>query len=107
MICNVLGDHRNNNQISCWIPQDPYMYCTSLSFCFSESTLDCAYVKPKQDQSTLLIVAYVMAAVCGACVIPLLAMVIQWQWQKCRQKQEITDISSLLRRKQEEGEDMR
>ncbi|XP_064604914.1 beta-secretase 1-like [Liolophura sinensis] len=52
------------------------------------STL-CAYVKPVRDDTTLTIVAYVMAGVCVLCILPLVLLGIQWQMRKfsaCRKQ---------------------
>lgn len=61
------------------------------------SAFDCAYVKPEDHSSTLMTAAYVMAGICGACLIPLILMVIQWQWSRCRvHTDDQTDNSGLL-----------
>ncbi len=48
---------------------------------YPANTTECAYVVPDNDQSSLLIVAYVMAGVCGLCLLPILYLIIQWQWR--------------------------
>ena len=67
---------------------------------------DCAYVKPADNQSTLVTVAYVMAGVCGACLIPLIVMILHWHYVKCRNRgnesPSTQDISGLLTDEQAE-----
>ncbi|ESO89560.1 hypothetical protein LOTGIDRAFT_125352 [Lottia gigantea] len=48
----------------------------------TENLKDCYYIKPASDQSSMLIVAYVMAAICCICVLPLIIMIIQWQYRR-------------------------
>jgi len=72
---------------------------------YNHDTFDCAYIKPKGGPSTLVTVAYVMAGICGACMIPLILMIAQWQWKRCHKpKQEIADIDSLLRAEEDKSE---
>ena len=56
----------------------------SICCCFSANTSHCAYYKPPDNESMLMIVAYVMAAICGVCLLPLLILVLHWQFQHCR-----------------------
>ena len=39
----------------------------------------CQYQRATQDESTLLVVTYVMAAVCLVCALPLAVVLVQWQ----------------------------
>ncbi|XP_064650764.1 beta-secretase 1-like isoform X2 [Lineus longissimus] len=58
----------------------------------------CVYIKPQNDQTTLMTVAYVMAGICGLCIIPVFVSLVQWQIQRCRRKrQSITDVDGLLK----------
>lgn len=64
----------------------------------------CAYVKASNNQSTLTLVAYIMAGVCGLCVVPVFVSLIQWQvtkWRQCnksgpQQPPSTADVSGLL-----------
>ena len=66
--------------------------------------IDCAYKRPEDRTSSLMIAAYVMAAICGICVIPLILLIVQWIFLKLRQKSasaedsniETADINNLL-----------
>ncbi|XP_061184875.1 beta-secretase 1-like [Saccostrea echinata] len=55
---------------------------------FSGSVGNCAYAKPEKNNKTLVIVAYVLAGICGACILPLFILFIQYQWRtsKCYEK---------------------
>ncbi|XP_048756417.2 beta-secretase 1-like [Ostrea edulis] len=55
---------------------------------FSGSIESCAYAKVEKSNKTLTIVAYVLAGICGACILPLFVLFIQYQWRssKCYQK---------------------
>ncbi|XP_061183759.1 beta-secretase 1-like [Saccostrea echinata] len=55
---------------------------------FSGSVGNCAYAKPEKSNKTLVIVAYVLAGICGACILPLFILFIQYQWRtsKCYEK---------------------
>ncbi|KAK3581004.1 hypothetical protein CHS0354_013898 [Potamilus streckersoni] len=63
---------------------------------------DCAYVKVETRDNTLNIVAYVMAGICGLCVLPLFVIFAQWQLRKCfcrrkkleRSNSDLTDLVS-------------
>ncbi|KAL3885749.1 hypothetical protein ACJMK2_025791 [Sinanodonta woodiana] len=63
---------------------------------------DCAYVKVEARDNTLNIVAYVMAGICGLCVLPLFVIFAQWQLRKClcrrkkleRSNSDLTDLVS-------------
>ncbi|ELU01781.1 hypothetical protein CAPTEDRAFT_153768 [Capitella teleta] len=46
---------------------------------------DCAYLRYHGAPNALQTVAYVMAGVCGACLIPLVVMVIHWQIVRCKE----------------------
>ena len=73
-------------------------------FSFIENVLDCAYKRPEDRTSSLMIAAYVMAGICGVCVIPLILLIVQWIYLKLRQKSahandsniETADINNLL-----------
>lgn len=66
--------------------------------------MDCAYVKPVDHQSTLLIVAYAMAGVCAFCLLPIVIVFVYWQVKRCQQEEEIAgdttntaDVRELLK----------
>ena len=70
----------------------------------SENTMDCAYVKPENHQSTLLTVAYVMAGICAFCLLPIVIVFIYWQVKHCQQEETVdeditntTDVRELLK----------
>jgi hypothetical protein len=46
----------------------------------------CHYQRAVSSDSTLVVVTYVMAAVCVVCALPLLIVLIQWQLRKCSAK---------------------
>ncbi|PVD26975.1 hypothetical protein C0Q70_12124 [Pomacea canaliculata] len=48
----------------------------------------CQYQRAIEEHSTLLIVTYVMGAICVVCVTPLVILFIQWQMQKCKKGRE-------------------
>ncbi|XP_062574458.1 beta-secretase 1-like [Saccostrea cucullata] len=48
---------------------------------FSGSVENCAYAKPEKSNQTLVTVAYVLAGICGACILPLFILFIQYQWR--------------------------
>ncbi|MGH0153412.1 UNVERIFIED_CONTAM: hypothetical protein FKN15_073397 [Acipenser sinensis] len=60
---------------------------------------DCGYNIPQTDESTLMTVAYVMAAVCGLFMLPLCLMVFQWRCFRCllRPGGDFADDISLLK----------
>ena len=77
----------------------------------AEDLLDCAYKRPEDHESTLLIAAYVMAGICALCVIPLAVLIGQWLYTKARRLMtssqpaaETTDINDLLPEITEEEE---
>lgn len=45
---------------------------------------DCAYAKIDSRSSALTIVGYVMAGICGLCLLPLILLTIRWQCLRCR-----------------------
>ncbi|XP_052804935.1 beta-secretase 1-like isoform X1 [Mya arenaria] len=51
---------------------------------YSGNFMDCAYKKPKNHDRTLTIVGYVMAGICGICVLPLIFLIAQWQCRRLR-----------------------
>ena len=57
--------------------------------------IDCAYKRPESRTSSLLIAAYVMAGICGICVIPLVIMIAQWVHIKVRQRSPAADESNI------------
>ncbi|KAK7499890.1 hypothetical protein BaRGS_00008981 [Batillaria attramentaria] len=46
----------------------------------------CQYMRAVSDDSTLLIVTYVMAGVCVVCSLPLLILLVQWKLRKASEK---------------------
>lgn len=67
---------------------------------YKGSATDCAYFKADTEEAkTLTIVAYIMAAICGVCLIPLIAMLIHWQCRQmnCRKsKRRNSDSNDLI-----------
>lgn len=60
---------------------------------------DCAYKKIEGHNKTLSIVGYVLAGVCGVCILPLILFVIQWQCRKCpcrKLKRSNSDVKDLV-----------
>ncbi|XP_033758974.1 beta-secretase 1-like [Pecten maximus] len=49
---------------------------------YTGNATDCAYFKPVAQETTLTVVAYVMAAICCVCLIPLIVMVIHWNCRR-------------------------
>jgi len=71
---------------------------------YLENTMDCAYVKPENHQSTLLTVAYVMAGICAFCLFPIVIIFIYWQIKRCQNEEggtedinNTTDVRELLK----------
>uniref|UniRef100_W5MGP0 Beta-secretase 1 n=1 Tax=Lepisosteus oculatus TaxID=7918 RepID=W5MGP0_LEPOC len=60
---------------------------------------DCGYNVPQTDESTLMTIAYVMAAVCALFMLPLCLMVFQWRCARCLQPGggDFADDISLLK----------
>ena len=48
----------------------------------------CQYQRAVQDDSVLLVVTYVMAAVCLVCALPLVIVIVQWQLRKLASKRQ-------------------
>lgn len=73
--CPAVAQQFNRSHVS-----EPYQ--------FSGSIGNCAYAKPEKSNKTLTIVAYVLAGICGACILPLLFLFVQYQWRtsKCYKK---------------------
>jgi hypothetical protein len=60
-----------------------YCLCT---FRLGGNNWDCAYVRYHGSPNALRTVAYVMAGVCGACLIPLFVMIVHWQYVRWREE---------------------
>ncbi|XP_004415091.1 PREDICTED: beta-secretase 1 isoform X3 [Odobenus rosmarus divergens] len=60
---------------------------------------DCGYNIPQTDESTLMTIAYVMAAICALFMLPLCLMVCQWRCLRCLRQQhgDFADDISLLK----------
>ncbi|NXJ32633.1 BACE1 secretase, partial [Ciconia maguari] len=60
---------------------------------------DCGYNIPQTDESTLMTIAYVMAAICALFMLPLCLMVFQWRCFHClrRDHDDFADDISLLK----------
>uniref|UniRef100_A0A8C3I7X1 Beta-secretase 1 n=1 Tax=Chrysemys picta bellii TaxID=8478 RepID=A0A8C3I7X1_CHRPI len=60
---------------------------------------DCGYNIPQTDESTLMTIAYVMAAICALFMLPLCLMVFQWRCFRClrRDHNDFADDISLLK----------
>ncbi|KAJ6653189.1 hypothetical protein lerEdw1_010062 [Lerista edwardsae] len=60
---------------------------------------DCGYNTPQTDESTLMTIAYVMAAICALFMFPLCLMVSQWRCLRClrRGHDNFADDISLLK----------
>ncbi|XP_078671843.1 beta-secretase 1-like [Branchiostoma floridae x Branchiostoma belcheri] len=62
------------------------------------NTTDCAYTVPQEDTTVLMMVAYVMAGICGMCMLLLVVMLGQWQVRRWRQSlDDCADDTSLLK----------
>ncbi|KAL5019692.1 hypothetical protein ScPMuIL_002584 [Solemya velum] len=46
---------------------------------YKGDAMDCAYTTAETDESALTIAAYVMAAVCVACILPLTVLLLRWK----------------------------
>ncbi|XP_045209732.2 beta-secretase 1-like [Mercenaria mercenaria] len=60
---------------------------------------DCAYKKVETDNKTLTIVGYVLAGICGVCILPLFVLLLQWQCRKCpcrKLKRSNSDFKDLM-----------
>ncbi|XP_029429974.1 beta-secretase 1 isoform X1 [Rhinatrema bivittatum] len=66
---------------------------------FAADMEDCGYNIPQTDESTLMTIAYVMAAICALFMLPLCLMVFQWRCFRCRQQphDDFADDISLLK----------
>uniref|UniRef100_A0A803SR11 Peptidase A1 domain-containing protein n=1 Tax=Anolis carolinensis TaxID=28377 RepID=A0A803SR11_ANOCA len=67
---------------------------------FPQSNMeDCGYNIPQTDESTLMTIAYVMAAICALFMLPLCLMVSQWRCLRCLQRgrDDFADDISLLK----------
>lgn len=62
--------------------------CSILVMFFLGNLTSCQYQRAIEEHSTLLIVTYVMGAICVVCVAPLVILFIQWQMQKCKKGRE-------------------
>ncbi|KAM3830786.1 beta-secretase 1 isoform 1-T1 [Vipera latastei] len=60
---------------------------------------DCGYNIPQTDESTLMTIAYIMAAICALFMLPLCLMVSQWRCLRClrRGHDDFADDISLLK----------
>ncbi|NXX75014.1 BACE1 secretase, partial [Urocolius indicus] len=60
---------------------------------------DCGYNIPQTDESTLMTIAYVMAAICALFMLPLCLMVFQWRCFRClrHDHDDFADDISLLK----------
>lgn len=47
-----------------------------------------------EDQSTLLVITYVMVAICVVCAMPLLVLCIQWQLRKASERWKLKNQDS-------------
>ncbi|OWF41934.1 Beta-secretase 1 [Mizuhopecten yessoensis] len=66
---------------------------------YTGNATDCAYFKPDAEAATLTLVAYVMAGICCACLIPLIVMVIHWncrRWNCHKLKRQNSDSNDLM-----------
>lgn len=67
---------------------------------YTGNATDCAYFKPDARESTLTVVAYIMAGICCVCLIPLIVMVIHWNCRRhfsCRKlKRQNSDSNDLI-----------
>nr|AHF49001.1 BACE1 [Branchiostoma floridae] len=62
------------------------------------NTTDCAYTVPQEDTTVLMMVAYVMAGICGMCMLLLVVMLGQWQVRRWRRSwDDCADDTSLLK----------
>ena len=59
-------------------------------FCLADP-VDCEYIETEQADNALLTVAYVMAGVCGLCLLPVFILLGQ---ASCRRREEIEQAAS-------------
>ena len=68
--------------------------------------LHCAYAKPADQKSALVIAAYVIAAVCSVFLVPLLVLLARWQVTQCRRRcrgnTDRNDVANLLNNEPDE-----
>ncbi|KAJ1190025.1 hypothetical protein NDU88_006765 [Pleurodeles waltl] len=66
---------------------------------FGSDMDDCGYNIPQTDESTLMTIAYIMAAICALFMLPLCLMVFQWRCCRCLRRggDDFADDISLLK----------
>lgn len=59
---------------------------------------DCAYAKISSHSSALTVVGYVMAGICGLCLLPLILLTLRWQCVRCQRsrKRAGSDFNGLV-----------
>lgn len=57
---------------------------TRLGACVLANPMDCEYVETEEADAALLTVAYVMAGVCGLCLLPIFILLVQ---ASCRRRE--------------------
>lgn len=63
-----------------------------LNFVFLADPVDCEYIETEPADSALLTVAYVMAGVCGLCLLPVFILLGQ---ASCRRRNANSDYSNV------------
>lgn len=59
---------------------------------------DCGYNIPQTDESTLMVIAYIMAGICALFMLPLCLMVCQWHFNRfLNPHRDFADDISLLK----------
>ncbi|KAK3106956.1 hypothetical protein FSP39_003917 [Pinctada imbricata] len=66
--------------------RDPTARVSSVNgpFTFNGNSKDCAYVKVDKNNKTMNVIAYVLAGICGLCIIPLCVAMAIFQWRTSR-----------------------
>ena len=57
---------------------------------FLSDPVDCEYIETESSDTALLTVAYVMAGVCGLCLLPIFVLLAQASCKRHRQRQQLT-----------------
>lgn len=66
-------------------------------FFFTSDPVDCEYIETESSDTALLTVAYVMAGVCGLCLVPIFILLAQASCKKRQQRQRgFGDVTTKL-----------
>ena len=59
-----------------------------INFYFLSDAVDCEYIETESSDTALLTVAYVMAGVCGLCLLPIFVLLVQASCKRRKQQQQ-------------------